>query len=50
MLLLNQNIIKKEQIEKKISKSNFNTSNSKEYKVEVVQNSVVYVNWISTVL
>ena len=44
MLLLEQDIIKKEQLDKKITELNFKAGNSKEYKVEAIWNSSVYVN------
>ena len=44
MLLLEQNITKKEQIDKKVIKLKFETGKSKKYKVEAILDSAVYVN------
>ena len=42
MSLLKENIIRKEQIDKNVTE--FETNNSKKYKIEAVWNSIVYTN------
>ena len=44
MLLLEQNIIGKEQVDIKITELEFEAGNSKEYKVKAIWDSAVYVN------
>ena len=44
MLLLEQDTTKKEQVDKKITELEFETSNSKKYKMEAIWNSTVYTN------
>ena len=44
MSLLKQNITRKEQVDEKVTEFKFEASNSKEYKVEAIWDSVVYVN------
>ena len=44
MSLLEQEITKKEQINKKLTKLEFETGNNEKYKVEVIWNSAVYAN------
>lgn len=50
MSLLEQNIIRKEQIDKNISELNFNVSNSKEYQIEVIHDGVIYASRIENYL
>ena len=42
--MLKQNTITKERMDKKVTKLEFETSNSKEYKVEAIWDSAVYAN------
>lgn len=42
--MLEYDIINKKQIVKKILEFNFDTSNSKAFKVEAFRNSIVYIN------
>ena len=44
MLLLKQDTTRKEQIGKKATELEFETSNSKNYKIESIWNSAVYAN------
>ena len=44
MSLLKQDTIRKEQVDKKITKLEFEVGNSKEYEVQVIWGSTVYVN------
>ena len=44
MSLLEQDITKKSQVSKKISKLDASDKNSEEYKVEAIWNSAVYAN------
>ena len=42
MLLLKYNIIKKRQMNKLFLKPKFNISDNKEYKIEIIRESVIY--------
>ena len=42
--LLEQNIVEKRQVDKNITKLEFKTCNSKEYKMEAIWDSTVYTN------
>ena len=44
VLLLEQNITKRERVDKKITEFEFEASNSEEYKVETIWDSAVYAN------
>lgn len=42
--MLEQNITKKKQVDKIISQIQFKESNNKKYKVEVIWDSMIYIN------
>ena len=44
MLLLKQNITRKEQVDEKVTELKFEADSSKKYKVKVIWNSIIYVN------
>ena len=44
MSLLEQNITRKEQVDKKVTELEFEADNSKKYEVEAIRDSAVYAN------
>ena len=44
MSLLDQNSTRKERVDKKVTKFDFEAGNSKEYKMKVIQDSTIYAN------
>ena len=44
MSLLEQNIIRKERVDKKVTEWEFEASNNKEYKVKAMWDSAIYAN------